>query len=60
MHTGDKLNECSIGGKSFARSGHVGKYTKEKQYVCDTCGKAFIHVSNLKLHVTIHTEEKPY
>ena len=35
-------------------------HTKEKNYKCQYCMKAFSHASNLTVHKRIHTEDKPY
>lgn len=39
---------------------HTKKHKEEKRYKCETCGKVFIHNSNMLKHVRIHTGERPY
>ena len=39
---------------------HMISHTKEKQYVCDLCGKQFRDKARLDSHRRIHTGETPY
>lgn len=35
-------------------------HTEEKDFECNTCGKAFRYKHNLKAHKAVHSGEKPY
>lgn len=36
------------------------RYTNERPYVCDICGKAFARSSDLKSHHRLHTGRKEF
>nr|CAD7610345.1 unnamed protein product [Timema genevievae] len=33
---------------------------KEKKYACETCGKTFFKLPNLRLHIKVHSEDRPF
>ena len=36
------------------------KYTAEKPFRCDYSGRQFSQNANLKCHIRVHTDEKPF
>lgn len=51
----------SPGGQSKAKSGSVASSsTKRKCYRCDQCEKTFKNPSKLKLHLVVHSNDRPF
>lgn len=61
-HLTDHLQvECKICHKSYTQlSTVVHKCQTEKKLVCDYCGKIFSEKYSLKIHMNMHTDNRPY
>ena len=65
-HTGVKKHMCEICGKRFVEKSDVAKHMRlshmpvEKKQICPHCSKAFRTPAQLKIHIRLHTGEKPY
>ena len=60
MHTGGKLYECNICGKSFNQKSDL--FLRQRTHLGEEphkCGKSFYERSYLTVHQRIHTGEKP-
>ena len=57
LHTGEKLFQCVVCGKSFVWTTNLQRYKmilkKEKLFQCVICGKSFVWTTNLKRHEMI-------
>ena len=64
IHTGDKLHDCDVCGKSFTQKSnltqHMLIHTGDKQHICGTCGTSFTQKNSLTQHMLIHTGDEQH
>lgn len=55
-HTAE-IYYCNVCSKHFSFESHL---KQQRRYQCKKCGKCFIHMGHLNIHMKIHTREKLY
>ena len=62
VHLGKKVTLCPLCGEGFTDKctfeAHVNRHTNNRQFACETCGKAFLIQRDLVNHIKTHT--RPY
>ncbi|XP_067109604.1 uncharacterized protein [Osmerus mordax] len=49
-----------LGSSSKVDQLDMSKYSKDKRFICNFCGKCFTSSRSLETHVRVHTGERPY
>lgn len=65
IHSDERPYQCNVCRKSFRQAGCLKNHVASQHgtdifYGCDFCGKSFPVKERLRLHLRIHTGEKPY
>lgn len=65
-HTGEAPYCCSSCDKKYKDQGSLKRHIdrnhtqRERNFICETCGKGFFSKNDVKIHMRIHTGETPY
>ena len=62
LHRKNDLHECKVCGKRFP-IGTLNQHMKvhgAERYSCEQCGRVFNNKGNLRAHMFVHAEDKPY
>ncbi|XP_053608664.1 gastrula zinc finger protein XlCGF57.1-like [Plodia interpunctella] len=66
-HTNEKPFPCPSCDKKYKDNGTLKRHmdrnhseNRERNYICESCGKGFFSKSDVKIHMRVHTGETPY
>lgn len=66
-HTNEKPHSCPSCHKSYKDGGTLKRHmernhddNRTRSYICELCGQGFYSKSDCKIHMRIHTGERPY
>lgn len=66
-HTNEKPFACPLCEKKYKDSGTLKRHMdrnhqqkRQRNFICETCGKGFFSKSDVKVHMRTHTGETPY
>lgn len=66
-HTNEKPFQCEFCDKRYKDSGSLKRHsirnhikTRERRYICESCGKGFYSKTDIIIHLRTHTGETPY